>query len=153
MIICSGFCACCWHVVLVQYVMSDENGTAVIRKVHTNAFCQKRSSSNEFKFELRSDKSYYLLLLLFENEIGLYIYKCFLWQCNVCIHCLHYILRMRIDSAYFFGVCLPIMKSHPVKSFHEKTHSSSFDESFDILEFSAILRKDIKKMDNNWDKI
>lgn len=31
------------------------------------------------------------------------------------------------------------MKSQPVKSFHEKTHSSSFEESFELREFSAIL--------------
>lgn len=37
---------------------------------------------------------------------------------------------------------LPIMKSQPVKSFHEKTHSSSFEESFELREFSAILQRD-----------
>lgn len=33
------------------------------------------------------------------------------------------------------------MKSQPVKSFHEKTHSSSFEESFELREFSAILEE------------
>lgn len=36
---------------------------------------------------------------------------------------------------------LPIMKSHPVKSFHEKTYSSSFSVSLLKREFSAILKQ------------
>jgi hypothetical protein len=37
----------------------------------------------------------------------------------------------------------PIIKSQPVKIFQEKMHSSSFDDNFDIREFSAILRKEL----------
>lgn len=33
------------------------------------------------------------------------------------------------------------MKSQPVNSFHEKVHSSSLDDSFELREFSAILKK------------
>lgn len=47
---------------------------------------------------------------------------------------------MELDTGH-----LPIIKSQPVKSFHEKTHSSSFEESFELREFSAILLMPEKK--------
>lgn len=39
----------------------------------------------------------------------------------------------------FKVIFLPIIKSHPANSFHEKIHSSSLEDSLDVLEFSAIL--------------
>jgi len=42
-------------------------------------------------------------------------------------------------ATFHYHSHLPIIKSQPVKSFHEKTHSSSFEESFELREFSAIL--------------
>lgn len=47
-------------------------------------------------------------------------------------------------------VCLPIMKSQPVKSFHENVHSSSLEESFEFREFSAILGKQSVHFSKQW---
>lgn len=117
-----------------------------------NGVLQTNSNLN---FDLINHTIYYCCCLKTKSGYIVYIlvYECFA-EPPLAMQCLHPLFALHPANAnkfciFFFGVCLPIMKSHPVKSFHEKTHSSSFDESFDILEFSAILRKDIKKMDNN----